>query len=321
MKRLILLLICLIAAGTGLAATHYWTNAVNQDFATFGNWNTQQNGSGSTLTTFSGNAMYINIGGSQGAIISADISGLTGSGSVRLGYGTAGANVGGDLYVSGGVNAFDNSLQVGGNTIGQSTLTMVGGTLKFNNSYVTIGEGTTGAVAAKGTVLMSGGTLETDRMTICNNIGTTGTLDISGGNIKIVNYKATTTSGSLRMGSGNATLIIRGTAVVEVEKLTLGNGTGTGIFTMSGGELFTGDVTFATGVVTNFEGGVWTLTGDKTTVIDDAITNGFITHSGGNNLIGVAYNAGSDTTIVSIIPEPATLALLGLGGLLIRKRK
>lgn len=36
--------------------------------------------------------------------------------------------------------------------------------------------------------------------------------------------------------------------------------------------------------------------------------------------VSVDYNAGTDTTVIQV-PEPATLALLGLGGLLLRKRR
>ena len=315
MKRLLLCLFLMAFTGTGFAVTHYWTSAVNQDFATLGNWNTNNAGTGTVMTTFTGNALYINRTGTQKAIISSDIANLTGSGSLRLGYGVTGAS--GELLVTGGVNAFGNSLQVGGNTTGACLLTMSGGTLKFNASYATIGEG----AATNGTININGGSLEADRMTIANNATAVAKLDISAGSIKLVNYMSQSTSGSLRFGSGNATMNISGTAVVEMDTLTLGNGLGTGLFTMSGGQLFTDNVTFAAGVLTAFEGGTWTLTGDKTTTINDAILNGYINHSGGNGKISVVYNQPQDVTLVTIVPEPATLMLLGLGGLIIRKRR
>ncbi len=322
MKRLLVFL-CLIAfTSTGFAVNYYWTNAVDQDFGTFGNWNTSQAGTGTIPTTLTGNGFYINRTGSQRAVISSNIADASTSGAIRLGTVAAGSS--GELYVSGGNNAFGSNLQVGGNVAGHSLLTMTDGTLKFNASYATIAEGTTGGIASKGTMIMTGGTFEADRMTIANNAGTTGTLDISAGHIKFVNYMGGTSSGSLRFGSGNATMNISGTAKVEMALLTLGNsltGTSTGIFTMSGGELFTGDVAFVSGVTTAFEGGIWTLGGDKAAKINEAILNGFISHSGGNNLIGVTYNGIDDVTVVNIIPEPATVMLLGLGGLLIRKKK
>ncbi len=314
MKKILLCLCFMAIASTSFAATHYWTGAVDQDFATLGNWNTSNAGTGSVMTTFTGNAYHINRAGAEKATISSDIANLAGSGSLRLGT-VAGAS--GELLVTGGVNAFGNSLQVGGTSSGECLLTMTGGTLKFNASYATIGEG----ASTNGRMNIEGGSLEADRMTIANNATATARLDISAGSLKLVNYMSGTTSGTLRFGSGNATMNISGTAIVEAETLILGNGLGTGLFTMSGGELFTDNVTFAQGVLTAFEGGTWTLTGDKKAIIDDAILNGYITHSAGNQFIGVQYDQTLDITTVSIIPEPATLMLIGLGGLLIRKRR
>jgi hypothetical protein len=49
---------------------------------------------------------------------------------------------------------------------------------------------------------------------------------------------------------------------------------------------------------------------------------GLITAYGGTGIVHADYNAGtSQTTIWAEIPEPATMLLLGLGGLLLRKKR
>ncbi len=89
-------------------------------------------------------------------------------------------------------------------------------------------------------------------------------------------------------------------------------GSNTGIYNMSGGQLILGGTITGPGTddAFNFTGGVITLLGDDYTSIIDA-----------DWFYGAAIATfdGTDTTIV--VPEPMTICLLGLGGLLLRRRR
>jgi len=55
--------------------------------------------------------------------------------------------------------------------------------------------------------------------------------------------------------------------------------------------------------------------------LSDPVNGGLLTAYGGLGTVQYEYVAGGDYTRVWAIPEPATLTLLGLGGLLLRKRR
>ena len=105
--------------------------------------------------------------------------------------------------------------------------------------------------------------------------------------------------------SGNATVLSVGSG------LNLGSNN-TGIYNMSGGTLTLGGTISGAGAddAFNFSGGVITLLGgDYTSIIDEDWFFGAAS----------ATFDGTDTTIV--VPEPMTICLLGLGGLLIRRKR
>lgn len=134
---------------------------------------------------------------------------------------------------------------------------------------------------------------------------------------------------------------ISGTAVFTAESLFLGNTEGStdplnpaGVFTINGGEVhLTGSTLFAfsgglqddlpilafegtedlptvpagtilptfLGGIVEMEGGVWTLAGDHVSFINDAIADGYITHSGATTHLEPIYDGGSDITTVTIV--------------------
>ena len=63
------------------------------------------------------------------------------------------------------------------------------------------------------------------------------------------------------------------------------------------------------------------LAGDEEADIDAYIAAGLITGYDGAGTVEVSYDAGCDLTTVTAIPEPATMVLLGLGGLLSLRRR
>jgi len=67
--------------------------------------------------------------------------------------------------------------------------------------------------------------------------------------------------------------------------------------------------------------GMLTKTGNFTTVIQDNYVNtGKIVGEGGTEL-QVAYDSNNDITTVTLVPEPSSLAFIGLGGLALMRRR
>ncbi|NOY42319.1 MAG: PEP-CTERM sorting domain-containing protein [Planctomycetes bacterium] len=231
-----------------------------------------------------------------------------------------------------------NRLRVGrgGNT---GTLTITGGTLSVPNTFSTFGDTGTAIVS------VSGGTLNVDRLTVGQQIGDTASVDLTGGTVNIspTDASPSSVSGALVLGDGTMTIDISGSATLNVEALIMGiNETpltgglgGFGVITIDdGGTLnLTGSTIASPLPIISFEsiplagsdwlggsiameGGLWTLAGDQVSFINGAIGDGYVTHTsvGGSSLLPV-YSAGTDTTTVTIVPEPSTCLLAGLAGL------
>jgi hypothetical protein len=97
----------------------------------------------------------------------------------------------------------------------------------------------------------------------------------------------------------------------------------TGEVYLSGGTITTDAFSMGTGTaLLDITGsGKLVITGDKRTVVEGYIDNGWIYSNGveWTDYAWVSYNAGTDKT--TIIPEPATLCLLGIGALSLIRRK
>ncbi len=196
-----------------------WTNAnANNDFNDLGNWSPVPPG-------LNEQDCYINeLSGQDKAEISYTLSGSPDD----LYVGVVDANTG-ELLISGGNNTITNRLRVG-RVNGTGIVTITGGTLNVLNTYSTFGDTGTAVLT------ISGGTLNVDRITFGQKAGDSSTLNMSAGTININSSDATpaSTSGSLRMGLGNANLNISGNAVITAEKLYIAEG---GLINMSGGTI------------------------------------------------------------------------------------
>ena len=138
-----------------------------------------------------------------------------------------------------------------------------------------------------GNVSMTGGALNVDSMQMGFGTGSHGIFNMSGGNA--------TVAGWLMVGMGSAANV-----------------------NLSGGTLLCAAIQCSSlGVVTINPGG-------KLLIWESAPINGYIqAHNivaGGNSTLVVAPN-GDGYTSITAIPEPATLALLSIGGLLFRRKK
>lgn len=309
-KTLPIAVLTMALAPIASAANCFWSNTLNNnDFGVFSNWVVGT----SVPNTFSNNALFINYSGANRAVISSDLdASVRFAKTVRVST-TNGYT--GELLITGGTNTFGDAIQAG-YLGGVGIFTLSGGAVAFPTSFVTIAE----QAGSLGIFTMTGGSFTGDRLTAATSPGATGMVIITGGEFNLAETDPTpaSTSGYLRMGEGNAQIHIGGTAQVTVEFLLLGRTNAGppdwGIMTMSNGVLnIVGNpntnappIDFCPGRTVDFEGGVWNVFSNVVTDIQQAITDGLIYHSAGNDRIKVTYNSTNDTTVVKI-QQPTAL--------------
>jgi len=193
-----------------------------------------------------------------------------------------------------GINAYGNWVHLTDSTPGGSVLTMTGGTLDVADHFL-IGENW--GAAEQGTLSMSDGTVNTNLLMVgggTDGINGNGTVDISGGVINI--------GWLLAIAGGYSGTTSGGTGKINL--------TG-GIINATGG----GGLLMSSNGALDIAGGTLVLAGN----INNMAGYGNVTAYNGAGTFVYNYNSISNLTTITAVPEPATLALLGLGGLLLGK--
>ena len=195
-----------------------------------------------------------------------------------------------------GMTGYGNWVHLTDSTPGGSVLTITGGTLNVADHFL-IGENW--GADQKGTLIMSDGIVNTTLLMVGGSTDGSngdGTVDISGGVINIGWMLAIAGGYSGTNGNGKGKVDVTG-----------------GVIKATGG----GGLVMAANGALDIAGGALVLAGN----INNMAGYGNVTAYGGAGTFVYSYNSGSNLTTITAIPEPATIALLGLGGLLFRKRR
>lgn len=337
MKKVIFVAVLGLMCVPAFASTWYWTNYEDDnDFSVLGNWNAAADGSSSTIVTdLNGDTLRIYRAGANKAVLSSTLTDVIGT--IQIGNGT---NVVGEMQVAGGTNSMSNSLTVG-QSGGTGTFSVTGGSFAVPLTFTTFGNGGTAICN------FSGGTFTADRITLGQVGGDSGTMNVTGGTVNVVisDLTPTISTGAIRALSGEGFLNISGSGVVNVQTVFLAARL---TITMNGGEFnasgyykpagYTGDDTpvtkstfdfnetmIASGLVkgkVEYNAGLFKVAGDQASLLDAVIAAGNIYTTVEGMEVDAQYNETGDfTTLALVIPEPATLAILGLGSLFLVRRK
>ena len=287
-KKLLVFLLILGVANIA-SATIMWEQDVDNAWSTAGNWDL------GAVPTLTGDKINICNGAVSAARI-ANINSAAVTSKLQLrtddGYGVTLNLQSGSLTVLGSTEMYGRNSVMDGGTIGTGTINVAAGLTANMCTKVTTGKSTAFADMKLG------------------GQSTTGTLNIEG-TMKIESADVANYGNSkLMFGSGKTgsvvacegILNIGAAGVVETDEVVIQDAL---------------DALFSTKIdITN--GGFMEINGNQVTLMYSLRTAGKLIGDGGASGISVALVGGKTQVQV---PEPATMALLGLGGLLLRKRR
>lgn len=220
-----------------------------------------------------------------------------------------------DIGIGEDWNSF--SLQLGQYGSDNTVLNLSGGSVTVGGWGMDVGRGNDGHGPMDGTVNMTGGVINTTALCVPQAWDDTPAV---GSNVGVI-YQSTGTINAdflrIGMGNGDGTVVLSGNAFVDLAYSLQMNVLGDGVTPSQsyGASLIIDDSAYL--LIGGQGGGLPEDLVNELALYQTYIDLGWITSNTGT--IAMSYNAASDT--IAIVPEPATMVLLGLGGLLIRRKR
>jgi hypothetical protein len=214
----------------------------------------------------------------------------------------------------------DEEAEIGFTTVGAGPILGIGDVGSAYRLFL----GQSDGPSMYGEIQFDGGTLTTSGYwSAAYHEGTSALITMNSGTVYIGDPAGA--NGHLYLGrSGSAIFNMNGGDFTVDDMLELGKyATGYGEINLAGGILTASTLTFSAGTGhIDITGGILLLNGDDTAVVANYHANGWITGYGSEDNIMYDYD---DTTpgktTVWAIPEPATICLLAIGALGLRRRK
>ena len=221
-----------------------------------------------------------------------------------------------------------------GNQGATGHVTMTDGTINVSGALgVGVNVGADGVTGGYGVLDMLGGTISVGyvpelqrdmQIGIRNGTGivnmSDGVIDINGDLVVGVTYF----DDAMVASPGTGTLTMTGglISVADANAIEIGLEGSTGLVDLLGGTLTAGDLLIGeTGSSMNITAGTLVLVGDQTAALTAYADAGLLTAFGGASGAALVYDVSEGKTTVTAIPEPATIALLGLAALFASRRR
>jgi hypothetical protein len=152
----------------------------------------------------------------------------------------------------------------------------------------------------------------------CSAEGTAGIVTIDGGTVNALNFSVATKGTGTLIMNNNATINATGQFRVPSPYYA---GIGYATVELESGVINAGLLQINDHGLINIGEGTIVLAGDVLTEVGGYVDNGWIVATDIGDMIDASYADGFTTIQAVVIPEPATITLLGLSALFLRKRK